>query len=157
MWVRGLPAHSMVHACPKPSDQPLVLDEGSPRAAQPAGTCIDSSRVPRSPIQLARPARMIHARSSFSFGACILRGSRTAGGPSRFEKAGCAADGTTDDPELWRATTSESMWDRLPTPTGFAGCSEPSYMSSPSGDADGTGASDTSTWPACDQEQHPVR
>ena len=40
---------------------------------------------------------------------------------------------------------------------GFAGCSSPSCLSSPSGDADGTGAFDTSTWPACDQKQYPVR
>jgi hypothetical protein len=40
---------------------------------------------------------------------------------------------------------------------GFAGCSLPSCLSSPSGDADGTGAFDTSTWPACDQKQYPVR
>jgi hypothetical protein len=42
-------------------------------------------------------------------------------------------------------------------PTGFAGCSLPSHLSSLSGDADGTGAYDTSTWSACDQEQYPAR
>jgi hypothetical protein len=30
-------------------------------------------------------------------------------------------------------------------------------LSSPSGDADDTGAFDTSTWPACDRKQYPVR
>ncbi len=43
--------------------------------------------------------------------ACILRGSRTAGAPSRCETQGCAADGTADSPELWRAVTSASMWE----------------------------------------------
>jgi hypothetical protein len=41
--------------------------------------------------------------------ACIVRCSRTAGGPSRFETQGCAADGTADSPELWRAATSTIM------------------------------------------------
>jgi hypothetical protein len=45
-----------------------------------------------------------HARS--------MRGSRAAGGPSRFEAQGCAAEGTADSsPELWRAVTSASMWE----------------------------------------------
>jgi hypothetical protein len=43
--------------------------------------------------------------------ACILRGSRTAGGPSRFETQGCAADGTADGPDLWRAAASDIMWE----------------------------------------------
>ena len=43
--------------------------------------------------------------------ACILRGSRTAGGPSRFETQGRVADGTADSPELWRAVTSAIMWE----------------------------------------------
>jgi hypothetical protein len=30
---------------------------------------------------------------------------------SRFETQGCAADGTADSPELWRATTSDIMWE----------------------------------------------
>ena len=32
-------------------------------------------------------------------------------GPSRCEAQGCAADGTADGPELWRAATSASMWE----------------------------------------------
>jgi hypothetical protein len=61
------------------------------------------------PIQPARPALTIHARPKLSRRACILRGSRTAGGPSRFETQG--RDGTADSPELWRAVTSASMWE----------------------------------------------
>jgi hypothetical protein len=63
------------------------------------------------PIQLAQPARTTHARSSLSRRDCILRGSRTACGPPRFETQGCAADGTADSPELLRAVTSASMWE----------------------------------------------
>ena len=63
------------------------------------------------PIQPARPARTTHARPKLSRRACPLRGSRTAGGPSRCETQGCAADGTADGPELWRAVTSASMYE----------------------------------------------
>jgi hypothetical protein len=63
------------------------------------------------PIQPAQPARTIHARPKLSRRACPLRGSRTAGGPSRGETQGCAADGTADGPELWRAVTSAFMWE----------------------------------------------
>ena len=106
----GRPGHiSGVPSRPKHPAQPLALDVGSPRAALVAGTCINSSHVTRRHIQPAQPARTTHARPSISFGACILRGSRTAGGPSRFETQGCAADGTADSPELWRAVTSAIM------------------------------------------------
>ena len=59
------------------------------------------------PGLLARPVRVQIVLGR----ACILRGSRTAGGPSRFETQGCAADGTADGPELWRAVTSASMYE----------------------------------------------
>ncbi len=72
------------------------------------------------PIQPARPARTINARSSISFGACPLRGSRTAGGPSRFETQGCTADGTADGPDLWRAAASAIMWERTKIPARLA-------------------------------------
>ena len=58
-------------------------------------TCFKGTR-----FQPARPIRVQNYRR-----ACILRGSRTAAGPSRFETQGCAADGTADSPELWRAAT----------------------------------------------------
>ena len=61
------------------------------------------------PIQPTRPVYMTHARSKLSRRVCILRGSRTAGGPSRFETQGCAADGTADSPKLCRAATYEIM------------------------------------------------
>ena len=61
------------------------------------------------PIQPTRPVYMTHARSKISRRVCILRGSRTAGGPSRFETQGCAADGTADSPKLCRAATYNIM------------------------------------------------
>jgi hypothetical protein len=59
------------------------------------------------PDLLARPMRVQIVLGR----ACILRGSRTAGGPSRFETQGCAADGTADGPDLWRAAASDIMWE----------------------------------------------
>jgi hypothetical protein len=68
------------------------------------------------PSLLVRPMRL-----KISLGrVCILRGSRTAGGPSRFETQGCAADGTADSPELWRAVTSAIMWERTKIPARLA-------------------------------------
>jgi hypothetical protein len=68
------------------------------------------------PSLLVRPMRL-----KISLGrVCILRGSRTAGGPSRFETQGCAADGTADSPELWRAVTSAIMWERTEIPARLA-------------------------------------
>ena len=71
---------------------------------------INSSHVTRSPHP-ANPAALYDpfARSKLSRRVCILRGSRTAGGPSRFETQGCAADGTADSPHLWRAATYNIM------------------------------------------------
>jgi hypothetical protein len=60
-------------------------------------------------IQPARPVYMTHARPKLSRRVCILRGSRTAGGPSLFETQVCAADGTADSPKLWRAATYNIM------------------------------------------------
>ena len=61
------------------------------------------------PIQATRPVYMTYARSKLPRRVCILRGSRTAGGRSRFETQGCAADGTADSPELCRAATYDIM------------------------------------------------
>ena len=61
------------------------------------------------PIQPTRPVYMTNARSKIPRRVCILRGSRTAGGPSRFETQGCAADGTADSPKLCRAATYNIM------------------------------------------------
>ena len=63
------------------------------------------------PIQPTRPLYMTHSRSKLSRRVCILRGSRTAGGPSRFETQGCAANGTADSPHLWRAATYNIMFE----------------------------------------------
>jgi hypothetical protein len=73
-----------------------------------------------------------------------------------FTRRGGATDRIANSPELWRAATSASMCEWPTMPTGFAGRSWPSCLSSPSGHADGTGALDTNTWPACDQKQYPV-
>ena len=68
---------------------------------------VTSSPHPTGPACLHDPC----ASKSCSERVCILRGSRTAGGLSRFEPQGCAVDGTADSPELWRAATSASMWE----------------------------------------------
>ena len=107
----GRPGHiSGVPSRPKHPAQPLALDVGSPRAAQAAGICVNSSHVTRSPHP-ANPAGLYGpcACSKLSRRVCILRGSRTAGGSSRFETQGCTADGTAYSPELWRAATSASI------------------------------------------------
>jgi hypothetical protein len=71
---------------------------------------INSLHVTRSPHP-ANPAALYDpcACSKLSRRVCILRGSRTAGGSSRFETQGCTADGTAYSPELWRAATSASI------------------------------------------------
>jgi hypothetical protein len=86
-----------------------------------------SSPHPVLPVhtQVPRASKLCSARVG------ILRGSRTAGGPSRFETQGCAADGTADSPALWRAATSDLHVGVITSTNGFAGCSWPSYSSSP--------------------------
>ena len=59
------------------------------------------------PGPLTRPTRV----QKYLGRVWILRGSRTAGGPSRFEAQGCAPHGTADSPEMWRAATSPTMWE----------------------------------------------
>ena len=75
--------------------------------------------------------------------ASYMRGSRTAGGPFRFETQGFAADGSADSPELWREAVSTNAHRLCRVLLAF-------LFALPVYDADGTGAYDTSTWPACD-------
>ena len=89
----------------------LFLDVGCPAPPWRPGLVLTHRTSHVRPIQPARPVRMINARPKLSRRVCIFRGSRTAGGPSRFAKQGCAADGTADGPEVRRAATSASMWE----------------------------------------------
>ena len=73
-------------------------------------------------------------------------------------RRGGETDRVGNSPDLWRAAASSFMCECPIMPTGLAGRFSSSYLSSPSGHADGTGAFDTNTWPAsaCDQRQYPV-
>ncbi len=54
------------------------------------------------PCLLARPMRVQNYLGALA--SCVVRERQVA--PSRGETQGCAADGTADGPELWRAATS---------------------------------------------------
>ncbi len=94
---------------PKTSGPTTRPRRGLPRAAQAAGTGYFFVTSQVRPIQPARPAHKTHARSKPS--RPRLNPARFANGrwPSRYEAQGCAADGTTDSPELWRAAASAIM------------------------------------------------
>jgi len=94
---------------PKTSGPAARPRRGLPRAAQAAGTGYFFVTSQVRPIQPARPAHKTHARSKPS--RPRLNPARFANGrwPSRYEAQGCAADGTADSPELWRAATSAIM------------------------------------------------
>ncbi len=110
----GRPGHIPgVPSRPKHPAQPLALSRRRGLAPRRPGgrerpfLCERQRLAPSNrPSLLTQPMRV---RPWISRRACILRGSRTAGGPSRFETQGCAADGTADSPELWRAVTSAFM------------------------------------------------
>jgi hypothetical protein len=98
-----LPARNMDPA------QPLALDVGSPRAAQAAGTGYFFASVRGSPHPTGPACSYDPCASKSCSGAlasCAVRERQVA--PSRCEAQGCAADGTADSPEMWRAATSAS-------------------------------------------------
>ena len=101
-YLACLPARNI-----RPSDSPSTWARPAP-TRRPGLVLTHRTSLAR-PIQPTRPVYMTHARSEISRRVRILRGSRTAGGSSRFETQGYAADRTADSPELWRAVTSSSM------------------------------------------------